>query len=80
MKKTITKLSLVFFLMIIYAYTLAIESIPSHLVILEGEKIALKTLLGMAIKTDAETMETHSRSQTIHQWCISSWHVRNRRN
>lgn len=60
MKKTITKLLLVFFLMVIYAYTLAIENIPNHLVIFEGENINIKTLLGMKIKMDTETMETLS--------------------
>ena len=66
MKKTkkITKLLLVFFLMIIYAYTLAIESIPNHLVIFEGENIHLKTLLGMEIKADWGTMETVAKDQT----------------
>ena len=64
MKKTITKLLLVFFLMVIYAYTLAIESIPNSIIILEGENIALKTLLGMQIKTDTETMETISNYNT----------------
>lgn len=62
MKKTITKLLLVFFLMLIYTYTLAIESIPNNLVIFEGENIALKTLFGMQIKMDAETMETASNA------------------
>ena len=60
MKKTITKLLLVFFLMVIYAYTLTIENIPSQLVILEGENINLKTLLGMQIKMETEAMETAS--------------------
>ena len=60
MKKTITKLLLVFFLMVIYAYTLTIENIPSQLVILEGENINLKTLLGMQIKMETESMETAS--------------------
>ena len=64
MKKTITKLLLVFLLMVIYAYTLAIESIPNNIVIFEGENIAFKTLLGMEIKTDVETMETISNYNT----------------
>lgn len=62
MKKTITKLLLVFFLILIYMYTLAIENIPNHLVIFEGENIALKTLLGMQVKLDDETLETASNS------------------
>ena len=60
MKKTITKLLLVFFLMVIYAYTLTIENIPSRIVILEGENISIKTMLGMQIKMKSETMETVS--------------------
>ncbi|MCI8759869.1 MAG: SpoIVB peptidase [Clostridia bacterium] len=64
MKKTITKLLLVFFLMIIYAYTLAIENIPNHLVIFEGEEISIKTLLGMQIKMDTQTMQTLSNYNT----------------
>lgn len=47
MKKTITKLLLVFFLMLIYMYTLAIENIPDNLVVFEGENITWKTLIGI---------------------------------
>lgn len=43
-------------------YTLAIENIPNNLVIFEGENITLKTLLGMQIKLDDETMETVSNA------------------
>ena len=60
MKKIITKLLLVFFLMVIYAYTLTIENIPSKIVILDGENISIKTMLGMQIKMKSETMETAS--------------------
>lgn len=60
MKKTIKKLLLVFFLMIIYMYTLAIENIPNDLVIFEGENINMKTLLGINIKVNSETVETAS--------------------
>lgn len=60
MKKKITKLFLVFFLMVIYAYTLAIENLPDNLVIFEGENILLKTLLGMQI--DTKTLETASNT------------------
>lgn len=56
MKKKIAKLFLVFFLMVIYAYTLAIENLPDNLVIFEGENIFFKTLLGMQI--DTKTLET----------------------
>ncbi len=60
MKKTIKKLLLVFFLIIIYTYTLAIQNIPDNLVIFEGENITLKTLLGMQVKVGTETLETVS--------------------
>lgn len=63
MKKTITKLLLVFFLMTIYAYTLSIDNIPDSMVILEGENIALKTLFGMQIKTKGETLEAVAKHQ-----------------
>jgi len=63
MRKTITKLLLVFFLMTIYAYTLSIDSIPDNMVILEGENIALKTLFGMQIKTKGETLEAVSNNK-----------------
>lgn len=63
MKKTITKLLLVFLLMVIYAYTLTIESIPDHIVILEGENISLKTIFGIEIKTKGETLEAVSSKQ-----------------
>lgn len=69
MKKTITKLLLVFFLMVIYAYTLSIENIPDNLVIFEGENIAMRTLLGINVKVNSETMETasSSNSNTVNQ-------------
>ena len=60
MRKTITKLLLVFFLMTMYAYTLSFDSIPDNMVIIEGENIALKTLFGMQIKTKGETLEAVS--------------------
>ncbi len=60
MRKTISKILLVFFLMVIYAYMISIENIPDHLVIFEGENIAMKTLLGIHIKLNSETMETGS--------------------
>ncbi len=67
MKKTIKKLLLVFFLIIIYAYTLMLQNIPNKLVIFEGENITMKTLLGINIKANSETIETASNNQTISQ-------------
>ena len=65
MKKTIKKLLLVFFLMLIYSYILAIENIPDKLVVFEGEDISIKTLLGINIKPDSQTIETVSNNKTI---------------
>lgn len=65
MKRTIKKLLLVFFLVIIYIYTLAIENIPNDLVIFEGENITMKTLLGMQVQVNSETIETVSNNKTI---------------
>lgn len=65
MKKTIKKLLFVFFLLLIYTYVLAIESIPNNLVIFEGENITMKTLLGIQVKVDSETIETVSNNKTV---------------
>lgn len=62
MKKTITKLILVFSLMLLYAYTLSIENIPENIVIFEGENIAMKTLLGIQIKMDTQETQIASSS------------------
>lgn len=60
MKKTIKKLLLVFFLLLIYCYVLAINSIPNELVVFQGESITMKTILGLNIKTDIDAIETSS--------------------
>lgn len=61
MKKISRMLLLVFFLSIIYSYTLGIENIPNDIVIFEGENIEMRTLLGIGIK---ETIETGANSKT----------------
>lgn len=62
------KLLLVFFLLIVYLYTLAITNLPDNLVVFEGETISMKTLLGLNIKINDETIETLSNnSQSITQ-------------
>lgn len=58
MKKTIKRLLLVFFLMLLYVYVLVIETLPEQLVVFEGENIALKTMFGLNIKTNDNTIET----------------------
>ena len=65
-KKFLMKILLVFFLLIIYSYILAITNLPDNLVVFEGETISLKTLLGLNIKINDETIETLSNnSQSI---------------
>ena len=64
MKKTIKKLLLVFFLILIYSYILAIENVPEKLVIFEGENITIPTLLGLNIKSKSgETIATVSSNK-----------------
>ena len=61
MKKILTMLLLVFFLSIIYIYSLVIGNIPEEIVVFEGEEISMKTLLGIIIKGEnLETIETSS--------------------
>ena len=60
MKKTVKKLLLVFFLMLMYVYILSIESIPNKLVIFEGENINIRTLLGLNLKVDKDAIATAS--------------------
>ena len=62
LKKLIKKLLLLFFLLIIYSYTLVITNLPDELVVFEGETIFMKTLLGLNIKLNDETIETSSNS------------------
>ena len=63
MKRVLKMLLLVFFLIIIYVYTLLIESIPNELVIFEGENISMKTLLGITIKDkNNQTIEVSSNN------------------
>ena len=59
MKKILKMLLLVFFLMIIYVYVLAIKKIPSKITLFEGEDINLKTVLGINFNY-ADTIETSS--------------------
>ena len=61
MKNYLKMLLLVFFLSIVYSYVLVIETIPNELVVFEGEKISVKTLLGLNIKNEnQQTIETSS--------------------
>ncbi len=62
MKKFLKILLLVFFLLVIYIYTLVISNIPSKLVIFEGESINMRILAGLNIKSKENTIETASTS------------------
>ena len=62
MKKLIYKLLLVFFLLVIYMYTLVWENLPSEMVVFEGENIDLKTILGINIDSNQKTIEASSNN------------------
>lgn len=62
MKKLIFKLLLVFFLLVIYMYTVVWQNLPNELVVFEGEKINLKTILGINVNTNQETIEASSNN------------------
>lgn len=50
--KNILKISILIVLFLIYTYILAIESIPNSLILFEGEKLNIKTILGLKINQD----------------------------
>ena len=60
MKKILKKLLLVFFLILIYMYSLVITDLPSQITLIEGEELSIKTLLGMTITQNNEVVETIS--------------------
>ena len=61
MKKILKMLLLVFFLLVIYIYTLVIGNIPNKMVVFQGEDISMQTLFGISVKyNDLETIETSS--------------------
>lgn len=61
MKKILKALLLVFFLIVIFIYVLVIQNIPNKIVIFQGEKVSMKTLFGMNIKSNnLGTIETSS--------------------
>ena len=62
MKENFKRLFLVFFLLIIYIYVLAITGLPDKLVVFEGETIQMSRLLGINIKTDSDTLETSANN------------------
>ena len=63
MKRFFKMLLLVFFLIILYIYTLVIEKIPERIVAFEGENISLQTIFGIDVrKKDGEVIETLSNN------------------
>lgn len=60
MQKKIKSLILLTFFIIIYMYTLVITSIPGKMVVFEGEKITIKTLLGLNLMEKSESMTVSS--------------------
>jgi stage IV sporulation protein B len=50
--KKLLKIAILTVLFTIYIYLLAIESIPDSVVIFEGEKLNIKTILGLSLKSD----------------------------
>ena len=65
MKKTIRRLLLVFFLLVIYAYVFAITNIPEHITLCEGEKVSLKLPIGINLYIDdKDVLEASSNSES----------------
>lgn len=62
MQKIIFKLLLVFLLLILYMYTLVWQNLPNELVVFEGEDINIKTIFGIHINSDQETIEASSNN------------------
>ena len=64
--KKVLEISVTIILLIIYLYTLSIQSIPDNIVIFEGEKINLKTILGLKadLTEKDQVIETLSSNQT----------------
>lgn len=64
MKKIFKMLLLVFFLGIIFIYTLVLQNIPDKIVVFQGEEITMQTLFGMNVKlNNIETIETSSNTK-----------------
>ena len=58
MQRKINILLILIFLFIIYVYTLVIDGISSNYVIFEGETLPIRTILGLSIQQNNETVET----------------------
>lgn len=60
MRKNVKKLLLIFFLLVIYIYVIAIETLPDKIVLFEGEDIMMKTFFGIKVNSNLKTIETSS--------------------
>ena len=52
--KKISRIAILFFLLIVYIYSLAITAIPDNYVLFEGERVNIKTILGINLETNEE--------------------------
>ena len=50
--KTLTKILIITLLLTIYTYVVAIENMPSNMVVFEGERFSLNTLLGLSLNME----------------------------
>ena len=55
MKKVLKMLLLVFFLVVIYLYTLVITNIPQNIILFQGENLKLENILGLNFRSSIET-------------------------
>ena len=62
MKKVLKMLLLVFFLVVIYSYTLVITNIPEEIILFQGENFNMINFLGINFKSTKDTIETSSSS------------------
>ena len=66
MKKTISKILIIIFILIIYIYACNISMFPSDIILFEGQEIELKTILGINIKSK-KNYETLQASTNLNQ-------------
>ena len=66
MKKTILKIGIIIFILIIYIYACNISMFPSNIILFEGQELELKTILGINIKSKSN-YETLQASTNLNQ-------------
>ena len=64
MFKKIKRVLIIVILMIIYAYVLAIDTLPDNLVIFEGETVSVNSMLGLKLE-NSETTEVSSNEEGL---------------